>query len=53
MKDLDIELFSNAKKGEEVQEAAKAYKDIESVMANSADLVKPLVKLYPLGVVKG
>lgn len=53
MKELDIELFSAAKDGNEVEEAARAYKDIESVMANSADLIKPLTKLYPLGVVKG
>jgi tRNA-splicing ligase RtcB len=53
MKDLDIELFSNATKGAEVEEAPRAYKDIESVMTNSADLVEPITKLYPLGVVKG
>jgi tRNA-splicing ligase RtcB (3'-phosphate/5'-hydroxy nucleic acid ligase) len=35
------------------EEAPFAYKDIESVMANSADLVRPLRRLTPLGVVKG
>lgn len=43
------------KKGAEydLSEAPLAYKDIDVVMANQADLVKPLVKLRPLGVVKG
>jgi tRNA-splicing ligase RtcB (3'-phosphate/5'-hydroxy nucleic acid ligase) len=35
------------------EEAAFAYKDIESVMAASASLVKPTKRLTPLGVVKG
>lgn len=34
-------------------ESPAAYKDIESVMAASADLVQPLTRLLPLGVVKG
>ena len=34
-------------------EAPMAYKDIEEVMNNQKDLVKPLVKLSPLGVMKG
>jgi tRNA-splicing ligase RtcB len=35
------------------EEAPFAYKDIESVMAASASLVRPLKRLTPLGVVKG
>jgi len=35
------------------EEAAFAYKDIESVMAASADLIRPTKRLTPLGVVKG
>jgi tRNA-splicing ligase RtcB len=35
------------------EEAAFAYKDIESVMAASASLVRPTRRLTPLGVVKG
>ncbi len=35
------------------EEAAFAYKDIESVMAASATLVRPTKRLTPLGVVKG
>ena len=34
-------------------EAPMAYKDIEEVIENQKDLVKPLVKLTPLGVMKG
>ena len=34
-------------------ESAFAYKDIEVVMAASAELVKPVTRLIPLGVVKG
>lgn len=34
-------------------EAHQAYKDIESVMAASADLVRPTMRLRPIGVVKG
>jgi tRNA-splicing ligase RtcB len=35
------------------EEAPFAYKDIESVMAASADLIRPTKRLMPLGVVKG
>jgi tRNA-splicing ligase RtcB len=35
------------------EEAAFAYKDIEAVMGASADLVRPVRRLTPLGVVKG
>ncbi len=35
------------------EEAAFAYKEIEVVMAASADLVRPTLRLLPLGVVKG
>ena len=37
----------------ELDEAPGAYKDINKVMENQKDLVKVLVKLRPLGVVKG
>src|SRR5262249_22151997 len=36
-----------------LDEAGRAYKDIEEVMTLQADLVEPVVKLAPLGVVKG
>ena len=38
---------------DDLEEAAGAYKDIETVMDNQKDLVKILVKLEPLGVIKG
>jgi tRNA-splicing ligase RtcB len=34
-------------------EAPQAYKDIEDVIASQRDLIRPLVKLQPLGVIKG
>lgn len=37
----------------DLSEAPMAYKDIEEVMENQKELVKPLVKLSPLGVIKG
>lgn len=36
-----------------MEEAPAAYKDIEDVMTRSADLVKPVKRLTPLGVIKG
>ncbi|HSW42727.1 MAG TPA: RtcB family protein [Patescibacteria group bacterium] len=40
-------------RGAVAEEAGFAYKDIEVVMAASADLVRPTRRLTPLGVVKG
>ncbi len=37
----------------DLDEASGAYKDIDVVMENQKDLVKILVKLEPLGVIKG
>jgi len=37
----------------DLSEAPMAYKDIEEVMDNQKDLVKRVVKLTPLGVIKG
>ncbi|MCP3966369.1 MAG: RtcB family protein [Lentisphaerae bacterium] len=37
----------------DLSEAPLAYKDIEEVIEAELDLIKPLVKLYPIGVVKG
>ena len=47
-----IEFVSNEPRTA-AEEAAFAYKDIEAVMAQSADLVRPVTRLRPLGVVKG
>ncbi len=37
----------------DLSEAPLAYKDIDEVIESELDLIKPLVKLKPLGVVKG
>ncbi len=37
----------------DLDEAPGAYKDIDAVMANQADLVEIVVELTPLGVIKG
>lgn len=37
----------------DLEEAPGAYKDIDQVMANQSDLARIVVKLNPLGVVKG
>ncbi|EKD83620.1 MAG: hypothetical protein ACD_39C00562G0001, partial [uncultured bacterium] len=34
-------------------EAPQAYKDIDTVIRCELDLIEPLVKLRPLGVIKG
>jgi tRNA-splicing ligase RtcB len=38
---------------EDMQEASGAYKDIEEVIANEADLVKVKTRLLPVAVIKG
>lgn len=52
MADMGVVLRSSEPKGV-AEEAAFAYKDIESVMAASASLVRPTKRLTPIGVVKG
>jgi len=52
MRAQGIELLK-VKKDDVAEECAGAYKDIEWVMAQEADLVEPVVKLRPIGVVKG
>jgi len=52
MADLGVVLHSGDPKTV-AEEAAFAYKDIESVMAASTSLVRPTKRLTPLGVVKG
>lgn len=43
----------NRKGGLDLSECPLAYKNIDEVMGNQADLVQPIVKLQPLGVMKG
>ena len=38
---------------EDMQEASGAYKDIETVIANEADLVKVKTRLLPVAIIKG
>ena len=46
--------WSRDRKGHlDLSEAPQAYKNIDEVMASQSDLVEALVKLTPLGVVKG
>jgi tRNA-splicing ligase RtcB (3'-phosphate/5'-hydroxy nucleic acid ligase) len=52
MADLGVAIHSGDPKTV-AEEAPFAYKDIETVMAASADLVRPIKRLTPLGVVKG
>ena len=42
----------NRKGNVDLGEAPQAYKNIEDVMKSQRDLVMPIVKLKPLGVVK-
>ena len=52
MAKLGVELLCSAPK-DVAEEAPYAYKDIDEVMAASADLIKPIARLTPIGVVKG
>jgi tRNA-splicing ligase RtcB len=52
MAEIGVVLRSSEPKGV-AEEAAFAYKDIDSVMAASASLVRPTRRLTPIGVVKG
>ena len=58
MEGIVCERWSRVRRGKakgqlDLSEAPGAYKDIEEVIANEADLVKPIVKLTPLAVLKG
>ncbi len=46
-------IFHALRSVRDLDEAPGAYKDIDVVMENQKDLVKPIVKLRPLGVIKG
>ena len=46
-------IIHNMRTKNDLDEASGAYKPIEDVMQQQADLVKPLVKLWPLAVIKG
>ena len=51
---LDAQGIVHALRGQkDLEEAAGAYKDIEEVMANQADLVRIVTTLSPVAVIKG
>lgn len=51
MRARDIRLFK-PKKSDVAEEAREAYKDIDVVMDSQRDLVEPILRLTPMGVVK-
>jgi tRNA-splicing ligase RtcB len=42
-----------SKKNYDLEEAPQAYKNIDEVITAQLDLIKPIVKLFPIGVLKG
>jgi tRNA-splicing ligase RtcB (3'-phosphate/5'-hydroxy nucleic acid ligase) len=52
LSDRGVHLFKRDK-ADVAEEAPEAYKDIEDVMRWQSDLVEPIMRLRPLGVVKG
>ena len=46
-------ILGKQKKNDVAEECRFAYKDIDMVMENQKDLVKPVKKLKTVGVVKG
>ena len=54
MKGIVFDTWPRGRKGKiDLSEAPQAYKDIDAVMESQKDLVDVVVKLRPLGVVKG
>ena len=51
LEERDVRLFK-PKKGDVAEESPAAYKDIEDVMRHQRDLVEPIMRLLPFGVVK-
>jgi len=45
--------FGKANKDDSPEEYRKAYKNIDEVMNNQKDLVKPILKLKTVAVIKG
>jgi len=52
LESVGVTLVTNDR-GAVIDESAIAYKDIDEVMAASTDLIKPVMQLWPVGVVKG
>lgn len=58
MGDVVFERWNKIRRGKgqgeyDLGEAPQAYKNIEDVIQSELDLIRPVVKLYPLAVVKG
>jgi tRNA-splicing ligase RtcB len=49
----DLGVIHGMRTKQDLDEAASAYKDINTVMANQDDLVKVITALKPLAVIKG
>ena len=49
----DLWIVHSIRNINDLDEAPSAYKNIDTVMEEQKDLVKILVKLSPLGVIKG
>jgi tRNA-splicing ligase RtcB len=49
----DLGVIHGMRTKQDLDEAASAYKDINTVMANQDDLVKVTTALKPLAVIKG
>ena len=49
----DLGIVHSIRTKKDLDEASSAYKDVERVMKDQADLVDILVELKPLGVIKG
>ena len=49
----DQGIIHSIRNQKDLDEASSAYKDIDIVMAEQADLVNILVRLQPLAVIKG
>jgi tRNA-splicing ligase RtcB len=46
-------VLGKRRKSDAAEEYYKAYKNIEDVMANQADLAKPVLKVKTVAVIKG
>jgi tRNA-splicing ligase RtcB len=49
----ELGILHSIRTEKDLDEASGAYKDIDNVMNNQSDLVIPIIKLNPLGVIKG
>lgn len=46
-------IIHSVRNTKDLDESPGSYKDIDIVMEEQKDLVKPIIKLNPLGVIKG